>query len=70
VTPTSHPFETPGRTVTFTGSMNTNVGQSVEIRGKDATLRFDGIAHDVQGFDIVPEGHAKAAGLPKGYQRG
>jgi len=50
--------------------MNTNVGQPVEICGKEATLRFDGIAHDVQGFTIIPEGYSKRTDLPKGYDRG
>ncbi len=65
----TYQFERLGRTVTFTGSMNTNVGQPVEICGKEATLRFDGIAHDVQGFDIIPEGYNQRSDLPKGYAR-
>jgi predicted dehydrogenase len=63
-------FEKPGRVVTFTGSMNTNIGQPVEICGKDATLRFDGIAHDVTSFEIQREGYNKRTDLPEGYQRG
>ncbi|MHC1764411.1 MAG: Gfo/Idh/MocA family protein [Verrucomicrobiia bacterium] len=66
----TYQFEKLGRTVTFTGSMNTNVGQPVEICGKQATLRFDGIAHDVSSFSIEPEGYNKRADLPKGYVRG
>lgn len=66
----AYQFEKPGRTVTFTGSMNTNAGQPVEICGKNATLRFDGIAHDVNSFTIQPEGYANRAGLPEGYERG
>jgi len=58
-----------GRTVTFTGSMNTNAGQPVEICGKDATLRFDGIAHDVNSFVIKPEGYNQRHDLPEGYER-
>lgn len=57
------------RTVTFTGSMNTSVPQPVEICGKDALLRFDGIAHDATSFTIVPEGHVTRTNLPKGYDR-
>jgi predicted dehydrogenase len=49
----TYQFERLGRTVTFTGSMNTNVGQPVEICGKQATLRFDGIVHDVRNFSII-----------------
>lgn len=63
-------FDKPGRTITFTGSMNTGVGQPVEICGKDASLRFDGIAHDVTDFTITPERHNERADLPKGYARG
>lgn len=65
----TYQFERLGRTVTFTGSMNTNIGQPVEICGKEATLRFDGIAHDVNGFDIIREGYTKRE-LPEGYARG
>lgn len=65
----TYQFEKLGRTVTFTGSMNTNIGQPVEICGKEATLRFDGIAHDVNGFDIIREGYTKRE-LPEGYARG
>ncbi len=57
------------RTVTFTGSMNTSVPQPVEICGKDALLRFDGIAHDATGFTILPERHVTRTDLPKGYDR-
>ncbi len=63
-------FEKPGCTVTFNGSMNTGVGQPVEICGKLATLRFDGIAHDVNNFSIEPEGFPGSEKLPKGYERG
>jgi len=65
----TYQFEKLGRTVTFTGSMNTNIGQPVEICGKEATLSFDGIAHDVNGFDIIREGYTKRE-LPEGYARG
>ena len=63
-------FEKLGRTVTFTGSMNTAVGQPVEVCGKEASLRFDGIAHDVTSFTVTPERHNERADLPKGYARG
>lgn len=66
----TYQFETLGRTVTFTGSMNTNAGQPVEVCGKEATLRFDGIAHDVNSFTIHPEGYARRKDLPAGYERG
>jgi predicted dehydrogenase len=66
----TYQFEKLGRTITFTGSMNTDAGQPVEICGKDATLRFDGIAHDVNGFTIKPEGYNNRKDLPEGYERG
>ncbi len=56
--------------MTFTGSMNTTASQSVEICGRDATLRFDTIAHDVSTFEIVPAEHNQKSSLPKGYDRG
>ncbi len=62
-------FEKKDCTVTFTSSMNTSVGQPVEICGKEATLRFDGIAHDANSFTIIPEKFCKRP-LPEGYQRG
>jgi predicted dehydrogenase len=66
----TYQFEKLGRTVTFTGSMNTGAGQPVEICGKQATLRFNSIAHDVQGFTIIPEPYNPRKDLPKGYVRG
>ncbi|MBN2508252.1 MAG: Gfo/Idh/MocA family oxidoreductase [Verrucomicrobia bacterium] len=66
----TYQFEKPGRTVTFAGSMNANDHQPVTICGRDATLRFDNIAHDVSTFEIIPAGHHRNAGLPKGYERG
>lgn len=62
-------FEKLGRMVTFEGSMNTTDRQPVTICGRDATLRFDTIAHDVTTFEILPADHNQAA-LPKGYERG
>jgi predicted dehydrogenase len=62
-------FEKLGRTMTFTGSMNTGQAkQPVEICGRDATLRFDEIAHDVTRFQILPEEHNARTDLPKGYE--
>ena len=66
----AYQFEKLGRTVTFEGSMNSNDRQPVTICGRDATLRFDAIAHDVTTFEIIPAGHNRNAGLPKGYERG
>jgi len=64
----TYEFEKLGRTVTFTGSMNNSQAkQPVEICGCDATLRFDGIAHDVTRFEILPEEHCPRTDLPKGY---
>ncbi len=65
----TYQFEKLGRTVTFTGSMNTNIGQPVEICGKEATLRFDAIAHDATRFTIHREGYCRRA-LPEGYVKG
>ena len=65
----TYEYEKLGRTVTFEGSMNTTDSQPVTICGRDATLRFDDIAHNVNTFEIVPAGHNKAP-LPKGYARG
>ena len=67
---TTYQFNKLGRTVTFTGSMNSSVGQPVEICGKDALLRFDAIAHDSTSFTVTPEGHNERKDLPKGYVRG
>jgi len=66
----TYQFEKLGRTVTFEGSMNTNDSQPVTICGRDATLRFDAIAHDVSTFEIIPAGHNRKADWPKGYERG
>lgn len=66
----SYEFEKLGRTVTFIGSMNATALQPVELCGRDATLRFDGIAHDVSTFEIIPAPHTRNANLPKGYERG
>ncbi len=64
-------FEKLGRTVTFSGSTNTGQPtQPVEICGRDATLRFDNIAHDVTRFQILPEEHNARKDLPKGYAWG
>jgi predicted dehydrogenase len=66
----TYQYEKAARTVCFTGSMNTNIGQPVEICGKEATLRFDGIAHDVSSFTIQPEGYCRRKDLPAEYERG
>ena len=66
----TYEFQKPGRTVTFTGSMNATANQPVEICGRDATLRFDGIAHDVSTFEILRARHNQNPALPKGYERG
>ena len=66
----TYQFEKLGRTVTFEGSMNATDSQPVTICGRDATLRFDAIAHNVSKFEIVPADHNQKADLPKGYVRG
>jgi predicted dehydrogenase len=66
----TYQFEKLGRTVVFEGSMNTTDNQPVTICGRDATLRFDDIAHNVNTFDIILAGHNQRKDLPKGYERG
>lgn len=66
----TYQFEKLRRTVTFEGSMNTTDRQPVTICGRDATLRFDAIAHDVSAFEIIPAHHYRNPELPKGYVRG
>ena len=66
----TYQFEKLGRTVTFEGSMNATDSLPVTLCGRDATLRFDAIAHDVSNFEIIPAEHNRQAGLPKGYERG
>jgi len=66
----TYQFEKLVRTVTFAGSMNATASQPVELCGRDATLRFDAIAHDVTTFDIEPAGYNRRSDLPKGYERG
>lgn len=66
----TYQFEKLGRTVTFSGSMNTTDSQPVTVCGRDATLRFDTIAHDVTTFEITPAEHyRRQSGLPPGYDR-
>ncbi|MBD3268428.1 hypothetical protein GF373_17310 [bacterium] len=49
-------WERQGCTVTFDSCMNTRqLSQPPEFRGKDAMLRFDGIAHDATHFDVYAE---------------
>jgi len=66
----TYQFEELGRTMTFAGSMNCTGNQPVEICGRDATLRFDAIAHDVRDFDILRARHNRRSDLPEGYERG
>jgi predicted dehydrogenase len=66
----TYQFEKLGRTVTFEGSMNTNDSQPVTVCGRDATLRFDAIAHDVRAFEVIPAFHNRKSDLPQGYARG
>jgi predicted dehydrogenase len=49
----TYQFEKLGRTITFTGSMNATDSQPVTLCGRDATLRFDDIAHNVSTFEMV-----------------
>lgn len=65
----TYQFEKLRRTVTFEGSMNATDRQPVTVCGRDATLRFDAIAHDVSAFEILPAHHYRNPDLPKGYVR-
>lgn len=65
---TTYQFEKLGRSVNFIGSMNTRGGQSVEICGENATLRFDDIGQNVSNFEIIPERHYEGPELPTGYR--
>jgi len=62
-------FEKLGRTVTFAGSMNSAGNQPVEISGRDATLRFDNIAHNASTFEILRSPHNLDVDLPEAYDR-
>ena len=66
----TYQFEKLGRTVTFEGSMNTTDSQPVTLCGRDGTLRFDAIAHDVRSFEVIPAFHNRRPGLPQAYVRG
>lgn len=66
----AYQFERLGRMVTFEGSMNCTDSLPVTVCGRDATLRFNDIAHNVSTFEIVPAGHNKQADLPGAYARG
>jgi predicted dehydrogenase len=67
---TTYQFEKLGRMVTFEGSMNCTDSLPVTLCGRDATLRFNDIAHNVSTFEIVPSGHNQQVDLPAGYARG
>ena len=56
--------------VTFTGSMNTRVGQNVELCGKLGTLKFNSIGQDLTNFEIRKESFNKHENVPEGYERG
>lgn len=61
-------FEKSNRSVTFTGCMNNSAAmQPIELCGQEATLRFDGIAHDATSFKIIPEKFNERKDLPKMY---
>jgi predicted dehydrogenase len=66
----TYQFEKLGRTVTFEGSMNCTDSLPVTLCGRDATLRFNDIAHNLSTFEIIPAGHNKKADLPREYARG
>lgn len=63
-------WEKYNRTVSFQASFNASVFQPVEICGKGGILRFNGIAHDVSDFEIIPDGfNRQKASCPKGYDK-
>lgn len=65
----TYEFEKLGRTVTFTGSMNTGqTKQPVEICGLDATLRFDDIAHNVTRIPNPPRRAQRSAEPAQGLR--
>jgi predicted dehydrogenase len=66
----TYQFEKSNRSVTFTGSMNSDAEQPVEICGQEATLRFDGIAHDATSFKVIPAKFNERKDLPKMYLPG
>lgn len=66
----TYQFEKLGRSMTFEGSMNCSDSLPVTLCGRDATLRFDAIAHDVSTFEIQKTWHNRTADLPEGYERG
>jgi predicted dehydrogenase len=64
-------WEKPARTVTFQASFNASAFQPVEVCGKEGILRFNGIAHDVTDFEVIPDGfNPRKNTCPKGYQKG
>ena len=66
----TYQFEKLGRTVTFTGSMNTTRSSRWRSAAGTPRLRFDDIAHNVTTFEILPEDHNRQTDLPKGYEQG
>jgi predicted dehydrogenase len=66
----TYQFEQLGRTVTFTGSMNSHAGQNVELCGKLATLKFNSIGQDLTNFEIQKASFQKRENVPEGYERG
>jgi hypothetical protein len=66
----NYTFEKAQRTVTFTGCQNNSAMQPIELCGQEATLRFDGIAHDATSFKIIPEKFNNKTNLPKMYMPG
>ncbi|MHC4475690.1 MAG: Gfo/Idh/MocA family protein [Planctomycetota bacterium] len=53
---TIYGYEEQGCTFTFQASMNTRqLRQPVELRGKEALLRFDDIGHDIEKFEVYAE---------------
>ena len=51
----------------MTGSRIPDLNSGLRAQRRDATLRFDDIAHNVTKFEIIPAGHNRRADLPKGF---
>ena len=62
-------FEKLGRTVTFTGSMNTSAAQPVEICGRDAHAAIRQHRAQRDPLRILPERHNQRATCPRATKR-
>jgi hypothetical protein len=49
--------------------MNATKRQPVIVCGRDATLRFNDIPHNVSTFEIIPAAHNQKGDLPQAGRR-